>query len=87
MFTKLFYRYHISQDLTIGDLQEVMKFKMNAMIEANLDKISKKDKVILFNDNISITSAINLRDLYIEKREDDGWLYLDFIVEGGEWMF
>ena len=61
-----------------------MKFRMNSMIENNLDKISSKDKVVIFNDNISIASTTFLRDLYINKREDDGWLYLDFIVEGSE---
>jgi hypothetical protein len=38
--------------------------------------------VIFFNDNVSISEQMELRDLYIQKREDDGWLYLDFLVEG-----
>lgn len=82
MFTKIFYRYHISQDLSIADLQDVIKFKINAYIDNHEDKISKKDKVIFFNENTSIASTSGLRELYISKREDDGWLYLDFIVEG-----
>ena len=82
MFTKLFYRYHLSQDLSIADLQEVIKFKINAFIENLEDKITRKDKVIFFNENVSIATTSALRDLYISKREDDGWLYLDFIIEG-----
>ena len=39
----------MSQDLTIGDLAEILKFKMNCKIENHLDKISRKDKVILKN--------------------------------------
>jgi len=59
-----------------------MKFKLNTKIDNEKDKISLKDKVIFFNENTSVSGATELRDLYIEKREDDGWLYLDFIVEG-----
>ena len=55
MFTHLYYRFHVSQDLTIGDLAETIKFKMNCQIENHMDKISKKDKVIFFNENISIS--------------------------------
>jgi hypothetical protein len=82
MFTRLFFRYHVSQDLSIADLQETIKFKINSKIDTNLDKISKKDKIVCFNENISIAQTGILRDLYIQKREEDGWLYLDFIVEG-----
>jgi len=59
-----------------------MKFKLNSKIEGTNDKIGLKDKVIIFNDNVSIGREIELRELYVQKREDDGWLYLDFIVEG-----
>jgi hypothetical protein len=82
MFTQLYYRFHLSQDLTLGDLAETLKFKMNAQIESPFDKISTKQKIVFFNENVSISDQIELRDLYIEKREDDGWLYLDFLVEG-----
>ena len=40
--------------------------------------------MIFFNENISLPTSCLLRDKYIEKREDDGWLYLDFLVEGHE---
>ena len=40
------------------------------------------DRVVFFNENSSVAASAELRDLYIQKREDDGWLYLDFIVEG-----
>jgi len=38
--------------------------------------------VIFFNESVSISSEVEIRELYIQKREDDGWLYLDFLVEG-----
>lgn len=82
MFSKLYYRFHVSQDLSIADLQEILKFKMNTLIDRDIDKVSTKDKLIFFNENVSISNQIVLRDLYIQKREDDGWLYLDFLVEG-----
>jgi len=59
-----------------------MKFKLNSLIEREVDKITSKDRLIFFNENISISNNVVLRDMYIQKREDDGWLYLDFIVEG-----
>jgi hypothetical protein len=61
-----------------------MKFKMNCQIENHMDKISKKDKVIFFNENISISETEELRNIYYQKCEDDGWLYLDFLVEGNQ---
>ena len=68
--------------MTIGDLAESLKFKMNSQIDSPFDKIHIKEKVVFFNDNVSISEQMELRDLYIQKREDDGWLYLDFLVEG-----
>jgi hypothetical protein len=65
MFTSIYYRFHVSQDLTIGDLAEILKFKMNCKIENHMDKISRKDKVILFNESISLLESTDLRDLYI----------------------
>lgn len=65
MFTNIYYRFHVSQDLTIGDLAEILKFKMNCKIENHLDKITRKDKVILFNESISLLESTDLRDLYI----------------------
>jgi hypothetical protein len=59
-----------------------MKFKINTKIESSYDKIAPRDKIILFNENISLSGSTYLRELYIDKREDDGWLYLDFIIEG-----
>ena len=40
-----------------------------------------KDRVVLFNDNVSMVGESSLRDLYVQRREDDGWLYLDFLIE------
>lgn len=42
-----------------------MKFKLNCKIESTHDKISKKDKVVFFNENVSISSHVELRDLYV----------------------
>ena len=69
-------------DLSTGDLAEIIKFKMNCQIDNTLDKITKKDKVVFFNENISIMENSELRELYFQKSEEDGWLYLDFLVEG-----
>jgi hypothetical protein len=52
------------------------------MIENPFDKITKNDKIVFFNENVSLSEYSELRDLYIQKREEDGWLYLDFLVEG-----
>lgn len=65
MFSGLYFRYHLSQDLTIADLQDAIKFKINAKIQNNLDKITKKDRIVFFNENISIAGTTVLRDLYI----------------------
>jgi hypothetical protein len=65
MFSKLYYRFHLSQDLTIGDVAESLKFKLNTMIESPFDKITKADKCIFFNENISLSEYTELRDLYI----------------------
>ena len=65
MFSKLYYRFHLSQDLSIGDVAESLKFKLNTMIDSPFDKISKADKVIFFNENVSLSEYTELRDLYI----------------------
>ena len=64
------------------DLAETLKFKLNCKIEDSEDKIVTKDKIVLFNENVSLQGETELRELYIQRREDDGWLYLDFLVEG-----
>ena len=64
-FRDLYFRFHVSQDLTIGDLQEVIKFKLNCKIDNPSQKIVVKDKVVLFNENISLLEGTGLRDLYI----------------------
>jgi len=64
MFTSLFYRFHVSMDLSTGDLAEIIKFKMNCQIDNHMDKITKKDKVVFFNENISIMENSELRELY-----------------------
>jgi hypothetical protein len=52
------------------------------MIDSPFDKISKNDRVVFFNENVSLSEHSEMRDLYIQKREEDGWLYLDFLIEG-----
>ena len=32
MFTSIFYRFHVSQDITIGDLAETIKFRINCQV-------------------------------------------------------
>ena len=71
--------------MTIKDLQEILKFKLNSKIEDPSHKIMTKDRVVLFNDNVSMAGDSILRDLYVNRREDDGWLYLDFLIESHEY--
>jgi hypothetical protein len=46
---KFFYRFHISDDLTVGELAEIIKFKINSKIEDEEEKLIQKDRIIFFN--------------------------------------
>ena len=65
MFTRIFYRFHVSQDLTIGDVAETIKFRINCQIADPKEKIVTKDRIVIFNDNVSIAESTEIRDLYI----------------------
>ena len=80
---KFFFRFHVSDDLTIGELSEIMKFKINAKINNLSLKLNNRERVVFFNERISVGESTEIQSLYSQKREEDGWLYLDFIIEEG----
>jgi len=51
---RFFFRFHVSDDLTVGELAEIMKFKINAKIVTPIDRLTSKERVIFFNQRISI---------------------------------
>jgi hypothetical protein len=80
---RFFFRFHVSDDLTIGELSEIMKFKINAKLQSNEQRLFSRERVVFFNNRISVTDSTEVQALYNKEREDDGWLYLDFIIEQG----
>jgi len=58
-----------------------MKFKINAKILNPVERLTFKERVVFFNQRISIAETQDIQSLYNSYREDDGWLYLDFLVE------
>ena len=46
MFTSIFYRFHVSQDLTIADVAETIKFRINCQIADPKEKIVTKCLII-----------------------------------------
>ncbi len=80
---RFYFRFHVSDDLTIGELSEIMKFKINAKLQNIQQRLFSRERVVFFNNRISVTDATEVQALYNKKREDDGWLYLDFIIEEG----
>lgn len=46
---KFFFRFHVSDDLTIGELSEIMKFKINAKILNISAKLNNRERVVFFN--------------------------------------
>ena len=46
---KFFYRFHVSEDLLMSELSEIMKFKINSKIRDEEDKLGPKDRLIFFN--------------------------------------
>jgi hypothetical protein len=69
--------------LTLGEIAEVLKFKINSLIPEQADKLNLavKDRLIMFNQGSSISDAILVGDIYQTKKDEDGWLYLDFIID------
>ena len=78
---RFFFRFHVSDDINIGELQEIMKFKINVKIQNPMDRLTTKERVVFFNQRISVGESMDIQTLYNKYREDDGWLYLDFLVE------
>ena len=70
----------MSDDIHIGELAEIMKFKLNVKITDPNQRLTSKQKIVFFNQQVSISEAVDVRELYEDKREQDGWLYLDFII-------
>ena len=75
------YRFHISESLTLGEIGEVLKFKINTLISDDMMKLGIKDKVIMFNDSTSLFEGSIIKDLYYKHRDEDGWIYIDFIID------
>ncbi|CDW87988.1 UNKNOWN [Stylonychia lemnae] len=78
---KFFYRFHVSDDLTIGELSEIIKFKINSKIREEEEKLSQKERIIFFNNRLSCSETLELKEVYDKMRESDGWLYMDFLIE------
>ena len=78
---KFFYRFHVSEDLLISELAEIMKFKINSKIRDDEDKLGAKDRVIFFNNRQTVLETSIIKDVYERCRESDGWLYIDFIID------
>jgi hypothetical protein len=46
---RFFFRFHVSDDLSIGELAEIMKFKINAKIFNPSARLVARDRVVFFN--------------------------------------
>ena len=78
---KFFYRFHVSEDLLVSELAEIMKFKINSKIREDDDKLGPKDRILFFNNRLSMSETTVIKELYEKSRENDGWLYIDFIID------
>ncbi len=78
---KFFYRFHVSEDLLMSELAEIMKFKINSKIRDEEDKLGAKDRMIFFNNRQTVLETNIIKEVYERCRENDGWLYLDFIID------
>lgn len=95
MVGKIFWRFHVSDDLSIGELAEIIKFKVNTKIQqhksllqgaqvSSLDdeeRLGSKERIMFFNNRLSVSDTLLIKDVYDRFRENDGWLYLDFLIE------
>ena len=52
---KFYFRFHVSDDLTIGELSEIMKFKINAKINNIAVRLNNRERVVFFNQRISVS--------------------------------
>ena len=71
----------MSDDLSIGELSEIMKFKINAKISNPVNRLTIKERVVFFNQSVSLGESQDIQSLYDRQHEEDGWLYLDFLIE------
>ena len=78
---KVFYRFHVSEDLLVSELADTLKFRLNSKIREEEDKLGAKDRIHMFNNRQSVSETTVMKDIYERARESDGWLYLDFIVD------
>jgi len=46
-------------------------------------KLGGKDRILFFTGRVSVGESQELKDVYDRMREQDGWLYLDFLIDGG----
>ena len=46
---RFFFRFHVSDDITIGELSEIMKFKINGKISNPVERLTTKERVVFFN--------------------------------------
>ena len=58
-----------------------MKFKINVKISNPMERLTSKERVIFFNERISVSETADLLSMYNKHHEADGWLYLDFLIE------
>ena len=71
----------MSEDLQVSELAEIMKFKINTKIRDEEDKLGAKDRILFFNNRMSVPDTFVMKDIYEKSRENDGWLYLDFMID------
>ena len=57
---KFFFRFHVSDDISIGELCEIIKFKNNVKITDPLERLSSKEKIIFFNQRISVSESMEI---------------------------
>lgn len=57
---KFFFRFHVSDDLQVGELCEIMKFKINAKILDPSVRLGQKDRVVFFNQRISVAESMDV---------------------------
>lgn len=78
---KFFYRFHVSEDLVISELADILKFKINIKIREDEDKLGPKERILFFNNRLSVSETYTMKDLYEKCHESDGWLYVDFLID------
>ena len=78
---KFFYRFHVSEDMSISELAEIIKFKLNTKIREDEDKLGPKERILFFNNRMSVSDTMIMKEFYEKFRESDGWVYIDFLID------